>query len=270
MALPDDFSPWEHLQSVLMQVYNREVRDEFNDILDDDDDITTPRSSLRTACLLRDDDSALMTYLRMQLFYFCLRKAQDLQTPVYGIPVDSYQQSVKFRPQVTLKFTEDLDEVEAGYFPIRSEVSFRLVRAQYDSLNEAEARTLANQVRNEFATGNAYRYRKGRVKLAYRNAEQGANLSIHASTESIGRDVISKVLSLQDFTLDSSYLTISDLGQAPPTVPPTQIIYGQSRRLPRRRPVGNVRFYRAELNVWGVPKAILLYDSRGSRDALVR
>lgn len=270
MALPDDFSPWEHLQSVLMQVYNREVRDEFNDILDDDDDITTPRSSLRTACLLRDDDSALMTHLRMQLFYFCLRKAQDLQTPVYGIPVDSYQQSVKFRPQVTLKFMEPLDEVEIGYRPLEGEISFRLVQPQYETLNQSEATSLANRIRSEFATGTAYRYRKGRVKLSYKNADQGANFVINAASETVGRELINKVLDIQNFTLDGDFLTISELGQAPPTIPPTRFVYGETRRMPRRRPVGNVAFYRAELNIWGVAKAILLYDRRGSRYALTR
>lgn len=270
MALPDNFSPWEHLQSVLMQVYNREVRDEFRDILDDDDDITTPRSSLRTACLLRDDDSALMTYLRMKLFYFCLRKAQDLQVPIYGIPVDSYQQSVKFLPQVTLKFLEPSDEVEVGYRAIEGEISFRLVRPEYASITPAEATTLANRIRSEFATGNGYRYRKGRIKLSYRNPEQGANFSVNASSETVGRELINKVLDIQNFTLDNSALIISELAQAPPTIPPTEFIYGASRRLPRRRPVGNVRFYRAELNIWGVAKAIVLYDRRGSRTALTR
>ena len=64
MPLPDNFSPWEHLQNVLRQVHNRIVKEEFSDITDDDD-IVTPRGSLKKACLLDDNDSAEMTVFKV-------------------------------------------------------------------------------------------------------------------------------------------------------------------------------------------------------------
>ena len=33
MALPDNYNPWEHLQSVVLKTFNREVREEFSAIL---------------------------------------------------------------------------------------------------------------------------------------------------------------------------------------------------------------------------------------------
>lgn len=263
MPLPSEFNEWEHLQSVIMQVHNRIVRDEFNDA--DDDNISTPRSSLKTACLLKDSDSILMTLIRYWLFYVDIRKAMDLQTPVYGMPIDSFQSDFTYKPQVKLYFKEDLEDVESGYAPITAEVSFRLYDERYDTFTPSEAQALANRIRSEFSGGGGYRWRKGRIKVSYRRPEQGYQMIITASSDSEAREVIGKVLSLQGHSVDPDYLSISNRASAPPTVPPMEVIYGKSRRLPRKRPVGYVRFQYAELHLWGVPQAITLVDRTGYR-----
>ncbi|NJO78820.1 MAG: hypothetical protein HC827_10020 [Cyanobacteria bacterium RM1_2_2] len=263
MPLPQGFSEWEHLQSVLMQVHNRIVRDEFNDA--DDDDISTPRSSLKTACLLKDNDSILQTLLRYWLFYVDLRKAQDLQTPIYGIPIDGYQSEVAYKPQVKLFFKEDLDDIEPGYAPIRAEITFRLYDERYDTFSPSEAQSLATRIRSEFASGGGYRWHKGRLKVSYRRPEQGYQLIITAFSESEAREVIGKVIGLQGHSVDPDYLTISNRASNPPTVPPMEVIYGKNRRLPRKRPVGWVRFQYAELHLWGLPQPITLVDRTGYR-----
>ena len=263
MPLPQGFSEWEHLQSVIMQVHNRIVRDEFNDA--DDDDISTPRASLKTACLLKDSDSILQTLIRYWLFYVDIRKASDLQLPIYAIPTDRYQQQVKFAPQITLYFKEDLEDVETGYSPIDAEISFRLQNERFDTVSQSELNTLATKIRSEFATGTGYYWRKGRVKINYRDPGKGYLLSLNAVSESEGRTVIGKVLDIQGDTIDPSLLTFRSLAVAPPTVPPTESILGKSRRLPRRMPVGNVRFIWAECHLWGIPEPVTLVDRSGRR-----
>lgn len=54
--LPNNFSEWEHLQSVLIRAQNKFVREEFKDLGGDDwiPDINTPRGSLRQACTHKD------------------------------------------------------------------------------------------------------------------------------------------------------------------------------------------------------------------------
>lgn len=262
----EGFNDTEHLQSVLMQVHNRIVKKEFSDITDDDD-ISTPRSSLKRACLLRDDDSLLMLLSRYALFYFDLRKASDLQAPLYTIPVDSYQQSVKFLPQVVLYFKEDLSDIEEGYSPIDAEISFRLMSETSETYSETKARTLANKIKTEFAAANGYRWKKGRVKLSYRAPDEGYHLSINSFSEVEGKQVINKILDIQSDVLDGDKLIISQLESTPAIVPPTRLIYGKSRRLPRKRPVGFVRFIYAELHLWGIPNAITLVDLSGRRKA---
>lgn len=266
---------WEHLQSVLMHVHNRRVREEFSDIADDDD-ISTPRSSLRTACKMTDDDSAIIALMRMMLFYMPLRKASDMHPPLYTTPVSTYQESIKFAPQVVLYFKEDLSDVDTGYAPIEAEISFRLVNESSQTYTEAKARLLANKVKQEFTMAGAggrtgYRWKKGRVKLSYRNPDDGYQLLINAFSEVEGKEVLNKVLDLQGHVLDGDKLSISQLDSTPPIVPPIQMIYGKSRRLPRKRPVGFVRFIYADLHIHGMPNAITLLDmSRRRSKPLVK
>ncbi len=256
---------WEHLQSVIMQVHNRIVREEFSEVSGDDDNISTPRSSLRSACLVRDADSATTVLNRFFLFYVMLRKASDFHPPLYTTPSDGFQQLVQFHPQVTMYFREDLDTIEEGYSPLEAEVSFRIVNERYDTITKAELTNLANKIRAEFATGQGYRWRKGRTIVTYRDKRLSYELRLYAASVSEARQVIQKVLSLQGHTLDPSKLKTNDLVEAPPVNPGTHTVLGKTRRKPRTRPVGYVRFLWAEAHVWGVQNAIVLIDRSGRR-----
>lgn len=258
-------SDWERLQSVLMQVQNRRVREFFND-LNDSPIATVGRAALRDACLLEDRDTATITLLRLQLYYMILEGGQSMHPPLYTIPVDRYQQRVQFRPQVTLYFKEDAADVEEGYSPISAEISFRLKESD-ENVTPAEAQLLANKIRSEFATGNGYRWRKGRTLLAYTDIEKGYIFKIYAASEAEGKEVIRRVMSIQNDTMDEDLLKLNQLANNPPIVPPTHVVYGKSRRKPRRRPVGWVRFVFAEMHIWGLPKPVVLVDRSGRRRA---
>lgn len=265
MPLPDTFSPWEHLQDTWRHVHNHRVRDHFNDLDPDDLDINTPRGALRVACLAEDTDTADMTLLRAFLFWMVLGEASALHPPMYVTPSDRYQQMVRFAPQITLYFKEDLQDVEEGYAPIDAQISFRIMGEDYDTISQSELTRIANKIREEFAVGSGYRWQKGRTMMNYKKLEDGYSLQVHAYSESEGRSVINKVLDIQNKSLDESCLTINHLAATPPIVPPTRTILGKSRRLPRKRPVGHVRFIYADAHVWGIPEAICLVDRSGYR-----
>lgn len=254
---------WERLQSVLMQVQNRRVREFFKD-LDSSPIATQGRAALKDACLLEDNDTATIALIRLMLYYLVLEGGEALHPPIYSIPVDQYHQRVQFRPQVTLFFKEDLADVEEGYAPLTAELSFRL-RSTDENITPAEAQLLANKIRTEFATGGGYRWRKGRMLLTYQDKEKGYLFQVYAVNEAEGKDVMRKVMSIQNDTLDEDLLKINQLASTPPTVPPMKLIYGKTRRLPRKRPVGWVRFIWAEMHVWGVQEAIVLVDRSGRR-----
>lgn len=270
MTLPDNFSPWEHLQSVLLRAHNPLVREEFRDVGGDDwdPDITVPRGSLRVACTLRDDDSALMTLIRLHLFYYTLRKASDLQAPIYGIPVAGFQEARKFRPQIQLHFQEDAQDVEQGYAPVTGEISFRLMRDDAESLSMAEVRNYAQKVRTNFATGNGFVWQKGRVMASYEDRERGYGLRLLVRSKAEARRVIEQVLDIQGHAPNWERLNISESEDPAgrfPIVPGTDMILGQSRRRPRQRPIASVRFQAAYLHIHGMPNAVVLIDLTGRR-----
>ena len=269
MTIPDDLNEWEHLQDQIIKIHNRQVNVYFNDVTEEDG-ISTPRGSLRWACLMKDEDTSVMTQLRLWLFEVTAGHAQSLQAPIYGIPTDHFQDYVTFKPQVKLHFLEDHDTVEPGYRPIRAEIAFRWMNQTADSVTPSEAKSLANTINGIFGGGTGYRFHKGRVKCVYKDPQHGYNLTIHGYTETDGREVIERVLEIQGHAPDWTNLVVSQLATNPPTVPPLKLLYGKERRLPRKRPVGYVRFRRAELHLWGVTKAIVLIDKTGRyRNALI-
>ena len=70
VGLTLDFNDFEHLQSVIRKVHNKEVREAFSDLGGDEwlPNINTPRASLRQACTIYDSDSALIMLLKQNLY----------------------------------------------------------------------------------------------------------------------------------------------------------------------------------------------------------
>jgi hypothetical protein len=263
MPLPPN--TWEHLQTTLMQVQNRIVREEFNDV-EDDDNIATPRQSLKVASMLKDDDSAIETIIKLIFFYVVLRKASDLQPAIYGIPVTTFQDSVKFLPQVRLFFLEDSHDVEHGYSPVEAEITIRLIGETSESMTEAKAKTIANKIRTLFCAGNGFTWKKGREMWTYKDPSKGYNLQLLAWSETEAKKVIEQVLDIQSHSPNwDKYLSGTTKKKTFPTVPVMSRIYGKLRREARERPIATVRFRYAELKLHGLPNDVQLVDRTGFR-----
>lgn len=266
MALPPEFQAQEHLQSVIRRWVNREVRDYFIDLGGDewDPDIASPRGSLRLACTHEDTDSLLMTQLRFMLFERIRRSAFDV--PYYGIPIPGYHVSSKFRPQIALYFQEDIQDVEPGFSPVDGIVRFRLMDYESSGITPPIAQTFANRIETNFGNGGGFVWRKGRVMCSYTDRERGYKLQILARDDTYARQLIERVLDIQNHTPDWSRLNVSanqNEAAAYPPIPGNELIYGESRRLPRRRPVADVRFQASYLNIWGLTNPQVLYDRTG-------
>jgi hypothetical protein len=273
MSLPPNFNPWEQLQSVVLKTFNREVREEFSDITDDDG-ISTSRGSLKTACTVHDRDTAPMIIIRMLVFYLIVRKARDLMPPIYGVPEGSSRVSVVDSPRILLFFQEDYQDVAKGESPITGEISFRLTDETATSITESKLRSLATKIKNEFATGNGFVWNKGKNYYSYVDKEKGYQLKILATTESEAWGIVGKVLDIQNHTPDPEKFSISENknpSSAFPSNPGTQVVLGRSRKKKRVRPVVNVRFQYATFTIQGVMRPIPLVDRSGIfRNALER
>ncbi|ARV63394.1 hypothetical protein BZZ01_32865 (plasmid) [Nostocales cyanobacterium HT-58-2] len=267
MSLPDGFSEFEFLQDTIKRVQNQIVHKEFSDLGDENwnPDITTGRGALRHACTLKDSDSADMLQMRLQLFYIILRKAQDLHPAIYGIPVTTFHESVEFFPQIRLFFLEDWEQVEEGYSPVEAEISFRLMHETSATMTHAKAEVFANKIRNLFASGQGFVWKKGREKWVYKDLSKGYDFRLLAWSESEAKKVIEQVLDIQGHSPDWNLLGVAVKKKTYTTVPGTHRVYGKQRRKPRERPIAYVRFRYAELKLWGLFNDITLVDRTGFR-----
>jgi hypothetical protein len=268
-------SPWKHLQDVLIKIQNRVVRDDFNDIGDDNwqENLNTPRDSLRSACILKKTDSSILTLLRLWLFYICLRKAQDLQAPIFGVPIESYQEEVKYKPQIKLYFCQDKNAVPDSFMPIQSEITFRLINESSTSISEAEARSLGLEIKNIFSTaGSGFVWTKGKFKVTYFDPDHGYDFRINASSKAEGEQLIKKFLQIKNHAFVEDKLNVVTPNRDSLNNPTAFVtIMGKQHRAHRWRPVANVRFRWASLHIHAQRRPIILCDITGTFiDALVK
>jgi len=203
--------------------------------------------------------------IRLWLFDVILFGASNLHPAIYGIPVTSFQESVKFLPQIRLYFSEDLTQVEEGFEAVEAEISFRLVGQTSTTLSHSEMQSYANKIRSAFASGSGFTWKKGRLKASYKDQHHGYNMILTVWSEAEAKRVIEQVLDIQGHTPDWDFLTVNEPKKTFPTIPGFQNILGKPRRKPRERPIAYVRFRYAELKLHGLPNDITLVDRTGFR-----
>jgi hypothetical protein len=265
MTLPDNFSPAEHLQDVVMITQNKIVRAEFNDVGDDTwvSDITTPRGSLRVACTHLDADSIDMTLIRLWLFYGILRKCQDFHPAIFGIPAIEFQDLTKYHPQIHLYFEEKYAEADVGYKPLRSQISLRLMNETTSTLTSSEALIIANKIKTLFHSGSPFFWKRGKELFSYIDQQNGYFFQLKAFDITNAKKVIEQVLDIRGHSPDWKLLNTkvnAEPSASYPTVPSSKTILGKSYKQPRIRPVGTVHFTHAVLHLWGKPNPVILYD----------
>jgi hypothetical protein len=266
MSLPQKFNKWRHFVSVLSQIQNRIVKEDFKDVSDEESwepTIGTPRASLRTACTINATDTQPLAILRLFLYYVVLRKAQDLQIPYYGIPTGFVQSQRKFRPQVCLYFSQDALEIQPGENPVTGEISWRLMDETSDTLSRSELEIIGNRIKSNLGAGKGFVWRKGREMVSYSDWDEGLQLQILCLNRAEGERVVREILACASKTYDPKRLNHIENAAATakyPSVRKKKTILQKVRDLPIERPVVNVRFRYATLSVHGITRPIHLYD----------
>lgn len=251
---------WEQLQSVLMKVYNREVRENFREDIPDDD-ITTPESALKYACLIKDNDSVAMAQLRMMLFYNVRNKGSQLPE-IWTIP--DFQPDVynATRPQVIMLFAEKDDDYKRRKADRRKvvRVSFRLMNETSESLTEANINTLRNKINLEFPR--SYFWTTGTYKCTYTDKENGLSLILPPESPGEGKSFVNKVLDVVGVPFDGDKWSVSNRPAQNFRERKTKYVAAQQKavNLPNRRPTAKVYLDKVELNIYGTQGNYLLID----------
>lgn len=176
-------------------------------------------------------------------------------------------------PKVVLYFREAKEDVEDGYPPIESRISFRIINktdnpnSDLPKLTKADIRALATKINTIFNTKpNKYKIHRGKETVSVKDKNRGYEGYIHVYSQSDGIDLFTKLYQLQDLQIDLKKIfhkvTIDEMG-AYPTTEPDITVLGKTVRPARIRPVGYVVFSEAKLFLSRLDTAIKLVDADG-------
>lgn len=252
---------WANQRSFLRKVYNREVNEWFRDVGQNELlDNSTARKQAKKSCLIQSRDSQNMSLLKMSTFRQLVQQTH-LISNCYGIPIEPYQETVTFRPQVHLFFKQDSSAIPTGKRAVQGQISFRLINENSATMTESKARILATKIKNEFALNNGYIWKKGKLKCVYKDLKQGLDLNILSLSKTEAIEIIRKMCDVADAVYDSDLLRISEPERNSLTNPTSRsLVYGKQRMDKRWRPTANVRFQYAVLTVHGMNHRIMLVD----------
>lgn len=269
MPLPDDFNAYEHLLNQLIALHNRQVQQSFLGV--EANDINSSLGAMRTAVFITEDDTIDMIILRIFLYHFKFR--MDLPAPVFSTP-NNWDGEITHKPQVTLTFREKNTPFlkENKLRRASAEISYRLKNQTNETINNAEAHIVALRIFRLLGEGNGFSWMKGKIKVSYRDLPNGICLILAVQSQAEGIRVIERILEVASVPFNEEHLSISGKPLAAelyPELPPMKRVYGREVRAPRRRPIAEVFFEKAELHVSGLPNAILLVDKSKRGFALV-
>lgn len=245
------------LKSIIRKTYNREVNEWFHDDDPIDFNISTSRKAIRSACLVRQNDTQAAIQLKMRFFRDMVLKSWD-KPEIFGIPVYHYQSFQKYAPYVTIYLKEDLANAKLNKRrPLRSEVSIRY-RGSFNTSNDIELlRTKINQI---FATPR-FSFDKGREKYFYQDPELGHQLVVNALNGIEAKSVFNKLLAIQDDgVVNDDYFKKSVIEGKNWNEVKTKTIAGNVTKLPKMRPIGKVWYYKATFSVYGSKGNLILQN----------
>ena len=251
---------WTNLKTFLRKTYNREVNEWFADEPEDVPENNTSRKQSKRACVIRPKESQNMALLKMMNFRYQIQQVH-LRPDVFGVDMDSYNRNFAFRPQVKLYFRQDASNVSDSRRPVEGELTFRLPTETSETFTPVKARTLAIKIKNEFALGNGYVWKKGKFKVTYKDPEHGLDSRIFAISEAEGIEVVKKLCDVTDAVYDEDKCTVIEPKREAETNPiNTEKVYGKNQRKQRWRPLVNVRFQYAVLTIHKLQYRIILVD----------
>lgn len=274
MPTPPNFSSWRHFHGVLIRTHNPLVEAYFAKLQQEDEANNKGKKTpsirvIKQACLILVNDSAVIAAGKLTLFnsYLVSRNA-GLEADYYAIPIEDYHEKVQFKPQIMLLFRQRDRDVPSGRRPLEGQIGFRWMK---ENITEFNAELMAEKI--DFILGSKdspEHYRRGAVICNYVRPEEGYRMRVYADDEDEGRQIIERVVGLQDHSFDPDFFSFSQTRRNLRSGNESKYIYGESRDLPRERPSGEVYFYRAELKIWGVRPDVTLVDYSGRRSDLLK
>lgn len=253
----------ESFTQIFANIHNQRVIKYFSPVNTDKSDIANQKAFLLGYLTINIEEDSIGEMMRKQYFFNAVVGAEfEGITKTYGVPIDTFQASVAYEPQVALIFKERT--INGADLPLRkyklwNEISFRLT-ANNIPRTSADLRNLASKIKLQFFSGIPYSYWTGLHRVNYYDPLKGYRFNREFQSKAIGQETYRRILAINGDTLDSSLISESIL--SPPTIQYIQTVSGIVQKpIPNR--IGNLYFSRAEYKQKGIPDKILV-DAFGS------
>lgn len=182
---------------------------------------------------------------------------------LYTMPDITFHDSIKFTPKIKLSFYQLQSETRNRFAPATGEISYRVVGETPQTFTPANARTRAERIKQLFCEPELFTWRKGKLRASYSDQSNGYHFILLVRSEAEARRIITQVMAIEGKSPEWENLALHESRATFPDVTPTRRIYGEERKLPRRRPTEDIKFRYAELYLHGLTKAVRLVDTVG-------
>lgn len=254
----------ELFQSFCRKFFNRTVNEHFKDVTNNDPDTlsrSVPRQLIKRICLHKDKDPMILTVGRLLIWWVEARGLLD--EFIYGIPSTDFEIKHTYYPQVQLHFKEDrYSAANNERIPIRSAISFRWRENDYSTANIV---SLKNKIKADFIFP-LFTFDRGKDCWTYWDDQKGYRFTVYVQNKVQAQKIIGQIIGIQDTeTPDWDNKLREHKSDVNYAVPGTIRVMGETKRKPKKRPVGTVKFAYAELFIPGVVKPIVLIDRTGTK-----
>lgn len=220
--------------------------------------------------ILAGNERLLMPIITQLMAMHQLLEQKDIGT-IYQAPADGVEVIRVRKPQIQLCFLEDSNfnkkaapnNIEEGRRRVEGLITFRLMNETTDSISIGNLKGIANKIKLVFAANGGYVWEKGKEMYAYTDWDLGYQLQLLCQTKTTAKELVTRVLSLQNHTPNWTYFTTNENDNALaryPETPPTKIILGESVKVPRQRPRVDVRFQYAVAHIHQLKEPVALCD----------
>lgn len=224
---------------------------------------------------LQGTKKELMQIIPQMSALYQLIESKDIGT-IYAYNNDLNSVRRKAKPKVSLYFIEDSNynklaapnNISEGLRRQEGLIRFRLMNESTQSFSQANATTLARKIKEVFGSSGGFTWNKGKTMYSYSNWDMGYQFQLLCRSEAEAKRIITATLSLQNHTPDWKNFNTQKNDQEDskyPENPGSHIVMGETVPLPKERPLVDVRFLYAYLNLDGVKEPINLYDRRNKR-----
>ncbi len=178
-----------------------------------------------------------------------------IEAAAAGASSDKFKRSG--HPEVRLFFFQKSAEAEAGYRPLKGEISFDLMHlvdttiatknSQSELIKQSDITQLSANIKQIFTA--KYKWIRGEKILVYHDWSRGYRFQIYCQTQTEGERIVKDLLKIQGHTIDKQYLKLNEPLYPDKLPKPAQPILGKERKPKRYRPESTVYYSHATLHL---------------------